>query len=492
MADPYAQFADPSDPYAAFAAPVQKKDARKPNQALGFAKGVKHVLGRVPQDPVSMVSERIFPSTRASRERIEAGADKWLAGDEKTRPGKVGEVAGGIVATLPTMAFGPIAGGAMAGSLLSDAKDFAGTAKDAAIGAIGGKVGDVAMRGVARVADNLARPAMTALRAQGVRTTPGQAVGGPARVLEDKLQSLPYVGKAITQGRERSIDDFNRGAVNLAMAPMGKTAPKGAEAGHQSVAWAQDAVSDAYNTIVPKITVKPDARFAVSLRDATKNMSMLQEPERKQVFSIIESAMAPGKSGTLSGSAFQRADRLLGEKRAAYATGGPDQQAMAKVFGEIQEGLRDAVERQNPAVAKGLSAARAAFARLTRVETAASRSADGTGRFTPAQFKEAVRAGDGSVRKKQVARGEALMQDYSRAALQTLPRMVGDSGTAGREATWNPLAHVAGAVGLAGYRAGQGMVGLMSRHPRAVAQGARAAGRRSGAVATPLLVGQDQ
>ena len=59
-------------------------------------------------------------------------------------PGKMGRFAGEVVGTLPIMAAAPgaLAGGALAGASLSDATDPVGIAKDAALGAAGGKVGE--------------------------------------------------------------------------------------------------------------------------------------------------------------------------------------------------------------------------------------------------------------------------------------------------------------------------------------------------------------
>jgi hypothetical protein len=68
------------------------------------------------------------------------------------RAGKTGQALAEILMTLPTMAAGPIIGGAAQGVLTSDAPrgDVLGRAKDAAIGAALGKVGDVGTKAVAK------------------------------------------------------------------------------------------------------------------------------------------------------------------------------------------------------------------------------------------------------------------------------------------------------------------------------------------------------
>lgn len=75
-------------------------------------------------------------------------------------PGKIGEFAGNVVGTLPTAMLpgGVIAQGAAAGALLSDAKDVKGVATDAAIGAAGAKVGDIAFRGVGGAVKKALKP----------------------------------------------------------------------------------------------------------------------------------------------------------------------------------------------------------------------------------------------------------------------------------------------------------------------------------------------
>lgn len=73
------------------------------------------------------------------------------------RPGKLGEFAGNVLGTLPLAALpgGVMTQGAAMGAALTDAKDAGGVMRDAAIGAVAGKVGEKAFGAAGRGVQNL-------------------------------------------------------------------------------------------------------------------------------------------------------------------------------------------------------------------------------------------------------------------------------------------------------------------------------------------------
>lgn len=79
------------------------------------------------------------------------------------QPGTLGEIAGDVVSTLPTAFLGPLAGGAATGALLTDKDTPAGVLGDTSLGAAGGKLGDLAFRGLGAAAKPLVRAASNRL-----------------------------------------------------------------------------------------------------------------------------------------------------------------------------------------------------------------------------------------------------------------------------------------------------------------------------------------
>ena len=90
------------------------------------------------------------PSAEAGEQQHE----QYVAAQEKAGvvPGKIGEFAGNVVGTLPLAELGPVAGGAVAGGLLSDSGSIGGTVADMLMGAAGGKAGDLVAKGLSAVA----------------------------------------------------------------------------------------------------------------------------------------------------------------------------------------------------------------------------------------------------------------------------------------------------------------------------------------------------
>ena len=120
--------------------------------------------------------------------------------------------------------------------------------------------------GLARViSPNASRnPNLQLLSDVGVKPTFGQTLGGFANRLEEKAQSLPIMGDAITAARRRGVQQFNQAAIDRATSPIGA---KVDGIGHQGVADAGDAISRFYDQALTKVQHVPlDNQFAGSLQ----------------------------------------------------------------------------------------------------------------------------------------------------------------------------------------------------------------------------------
>lgn len=452
------------------AAAAPKDDSAARGFALGAEKPLDNLTSAAMQIPgvaaIDKFGQRLgFPSAS----RAVSANDSARANNSRTGYQLLGNIAG----TVPTLALpgGALAQGAAGGALVSDAKDAGGIAKDAAIGMITGKVGDV----LGKVASNVIAPkvsgAVRKLADIGVPLTPGQAFGGVARGIEDRLTGLPIVGDIVNNARGRGIEKFNRVIIDKALTPLGMKLPDKIATGREAVAYLADATSAAYNKLVPKLTATPDAPFVSALQRIETEAAALPGSGGRDFKSIVgKDVLAQLRQGTtLTGEGLKtlesRLSRLAGKLNASS-------DAYQQMTGDTVSGLLDEVRalvmRSNPAHAKELKAINRAFAEQVRVERAAGAAGNADGVMTPKGYAAAVRGADGSSRRSAVARGRALNQDVSDAAADVLPNSVPDSGTAGR----------AGMATLGMMAAGGGGV-LAGISPLAIAGGMAAAGAYS-------------
>lgn len=303
----------------------------------------------------------------------------------------------------------------------------------AGIGTVGGLTGYGLSRGVSRVLNPQTGKAAKELIEEGVDLTPGQIMGGLGKSVEDRLTSVPVLGDAINAARQRGVNSFNNAAVNRALKHIGKKLPDGMEAGYEAIQYADDAISKAYNDLLPNLKVKLDKTFAQEFKNL-RSLASEMPPERiKQFNKIINREIGNrfSKAGQMSGEAMKQAESELGRLIRQYggsAVG--DERLLADALKEAQSQLRGLVMRSNPSKALELKSINKAFANLLRPQSAASKASEGV--FSPAQLQTATRILDKSGRKKASSKGAALMQDLATNARNVLPSKIGDSGTAGR------------------------------------------------------------
>lgn len=138
-------------------------------------------------------------------------------------PGAAGRVAGVAGADTALANTGRAAAtGAVYGSDV-DNGTLGDRLEGASIGAAAGAVGDRVFRGAARVAQPVVEPAVQALKAAGVRLSPGQITGGVGRFVEDQAAKLPFVGNQVKRIQRQSYDDLNKAMINRAIEPSGST-----------------------------------------------------------------------------------------------------------------------------------------------------------------------------------------------------------------------------------------------------------------------------
>lgn len=404
--------------------------------------------------------------------------------------------AGKAATTIGGMALKGAAQGAVAGGLapVTQGDFWEEKAGQVGMGAAGGAIAAPVIGAAARIVSPKAslNADLDLLKREGIRPTIGQALGGFANTVEQKLTSMPVVGDAIAQARRRSIADFNEAAINRAVAPVGGSV-KGA--GHDAVAKAGDILSDAYETAIGKIKgVKFDSpEFNAELGNLqmmAKNLEPAHAARFDRALSdVVLNRMSP--VGGMIGQAYKKADSALGQLAGKYGKSPmAGEQELGDALKELQRIMREQVARDNPDFAQTVRAADKGWANLVRVEGAASRAANSEGIFTPGQLNLAARTADRSTRKRATARGDALMQDLSTAGQNVLGNTVPDSGTAGRLLTVattavNPLAIAGVPAAAIGYSPAvqNALVAMIRNRPKMAPEVANALRRMAGPAA---------
>ena len=372
----------------------------------------------------------------------ESGIDGWRLLGNVVSPVNLA-----IASKLPQAAsvagrFGAGALGGTASALINPAtsdKDFlTEKAQQTAMGAVAGGIVPAIGAGLSRVISPKAStdPALALLRSEGVRPTIGQTLGGGANRLEEKAISLPFVGDAIANARRGAAAELNDAVANRALAPIGQKLPKGLQ-GREAVAHVQQTLSDAYESLLPRMTVKADQAFGReigSLRQMVNTGSM--DPKAAKLFDRIVQNDVMGKfrgQSSLTGKTLKAVESDLSAQigRLQQSTDA-DSRLVADALREVQSSLRGLVTRSNPQLADELGRINQGWANFKRLERAAGYVGAEDGLFSPGNLQSAVKALDKSKDKGRFARGDALMQDLSDAAKSRLGDKIPNSGTADR------------------------------------------------------------
>ncbi|HQU89928.1 MAG TPA: hypothetical protein PLC58_15190 [Denitromonas sp.] len=338
---------------------------------------------------------------------------------------------------------GRVASGATAGGAISALTPVVGAGDDYAsqkgeqigIGAAFGGAAPAILGGAARVISPKAstNPAVALLQKEGVKPTVGQTLGGRANAFEEKLSSMPIVGDAISNARQRGVEGFNLAALNRAVSPLGQRI---ATTGREGVAQAKKVLSDAYNALTPKLTFAADQQFASDVAKVQAMVGSSLPPAEYKAFEKVLREQLVGKmtgQGRMSGESFKTIESELSRLAKGYL-GDPafDKRQLGAAYRELLISLRQNLMRTNPAHAKELQAINEGFANFARVRKAASAIGAEEGVFTPNQLQNAVRAADESVGKGNFATGRAFMQDLSEAGKSVLGNKIPNSFTTDR------------------------------------------------------------
>lgn len=334
------------------------------------------------------------------------------------------------------------------------------------VGAVGGLAGGVAGRAAARgiggALTGVQDANVRALRGAGVPLTAGQALGGAAKGIEDRLSGVPVLGSVVNARRLEGMQGFNRAAFDEGLAPI---APQNARpgwatngvTGEQGVEAAQTRVGDAYSNTLDPVQLQADLPFTADMRATLAAGEALPEPMAGNARYTLNTRIGNSfdDTGGLSGRDFQQSIRGLRRDASAVAS-----QPYGYDFGQVtrqgEAGLEGLLQRQSPGTLPAYNAANQAFRRVEILRDAVNRARSGTrvgetGTFAPSQLADAAAANAKKFGNSQGTTRQPFF-DLTRAGQAVLPNSVPDSGTAGRLLTQQALA--AGGLGVLGGGAG--------------------------------------
>ena len=433
----------------------------RPDEMLGFQAGVMQPLDNaagwlesgaekigLPVDAINAFGESLGMAGSAEEARNDREIALAQAAAEGRVPGKIGQVAGNVAATIPLsfVTKNPWALGAGEAALTSNADTAGGLAADVALGALSGKVGDVAVKSIGTAINPMLGDVQRRLVDQGVELSPGQLLGGLSHKAEDASTGIWGIGDVLNESQRRAQHSMNRVAVQRPLTDLGVEIPQRVANGsvHDMVGFAQGAVSQAYDDLIPQLDIRLDQQFGQQFRPLYQSVMNGNEVYARQFHNLIENEIKPrfnsvpgAANGRMTGESFKEIDEILKKEVRDYTgiNANPNDRRYADAVRELRSQFMDMLARTNPQAAGRLNAVNGAYRQLAVLESAANMAPAGRrGSFTAAQLETAARNADPSVRRRAAAAGDALFQDLSQDAGEVMTRTVADSGTATRGA----------------------------------------------------------
>lgn len=308
---------------------------------------------------------------------------------------------------------------------------------NAAMGAGGGAAG----YGLGRLLSSPQVPtarqgAIDLLRNEGVEPTIGSTLGPGARTLEEKSESVPFVGGAIRKGQNRATEDLNRAVYNRVLAPLGQAVAPDTAPGRQAIATVNQAVHGAYDAALNGARVPYDQQMAGDIQNVVGQAATQLQERQQQLGGWVNRIQETfqNNNGIIGGERLQGLSSNLRREAQNLSHSSDDAaRTLGDSITQLNDALMGAARRSNPNIGPALDAANESYMNLVRLNRAAGyNGAAGTGGvFTPSQLVAAVQsAGQGRAAK---ASGNLPMQDLSDAAAMVLKPTMANSRTADRE-----------------------------------------------------------
>ena len=325
----------------------------------------------------------------------------------------------------------------------ADATTASGLIDRGTSGVIGSTLGGVINK-VAPVATQGAKDLIN----KGVDLTIGQAtsgkggspIGSGIKMIEEAIMSAPIIGSPIRSAYKRSVEQLNKASYNQILEPIKKYGIdekliKKSEAGHELYNSAKAIISNQYDKLLPKLKF-PNLKELQSVYDDVilRELDTLPKDAQNKFLKDMDDKFYTNfdMDGVLTGKGFKNAQTELRSLASEYSSSSsPIERSIAVSYDRVLDALTDTLKATNPKYAERLTDVDFSFKMLIPLEKATVSATATHGVFSPSQLMNAVKSSDKSLRKGNVASGDALLQDIAGLG-QQLKMTLPNSGTATR------------------------------------------------------------
>ncbi len=398
-------------------------------------------------------------------------------------------------------------------------------AKQAGAGLVGGVVGQKAAGALGRMLSPQVSAQEAAVRGVGVTPTIGESLGGTVRKVEDFIAGVPGLGEFVKDAKLRAIDQWNKGTINKALSnlPDDIKIPKEIFGG-EAVAFANQAVSKAYDDLYSKMTYTLGKETNNKLASLTQSKTLtpdqqgiVQKALDSFLFSKLDTPLAgsslmnaPAKLSSVDGPTMKAIESdlksyaygLLKKTQGQTADDIKAGEALLDVVGTLKKDFYR--QNANKVNVKDLLKLDKAYSEMSVITDASARAEAGL--FTPTQLMQASKANARKVSTRAFGEGRAVLQKDAQAAKEIigdgkagLVSRIGGLGAAGVgiAAGLGPTAAVIGTTAGVYSKTGQKLIDkLISERPELARQlgeslfNQRALGAVGGGAIVPRLFGE--
>lgn|SRR5215472_480255 len=334
-----------------------------------------------------------------------------------------GRIGGNVAGTLPLAAV-PGLGAAGVG-----ARSVAGMiGRGAALGATGAAMqpatsgdywGEKAKQvGFGMAAGGALPAAGSALAPRLLSSAVGNAMSDPRGI----QRAFRPLWNFVSGAEERTNAGFDRTIARQVLDPIGGDVPRNLS-GHRLDNYVEDRLSDAYDRVLPKLSISREGVINAASED-TQDMVAKLDPvmgakfERTMKTDLIKPLT---DHEIIPGEVYKKIERKLGYEGARYAgSADPTHQEYGHAVLHTLSDIKEALATENPQFAPELRRANEAWRMWTRMRSAASGATKG-GEFTPDDLLRSIRRQEG---ESAFVRGDAALQGYSRAASEMMSRKI--------------------------------------------------------------------
>jgi hypothetical protein len=289
------------------------------------------------------------------------------------------------------------------------------------VGALVGKAGQEIAERAGRVLSPLLSKAEQRMQELGITLTPGQAIGGRFKSLEEFAANLPIIGKDIEGARAQTLFNFNKAIINKALSKVDSNLPDDV-IGHDAMDFATNVVSQKYDDILSKMTYQLDMPTYGKILNGYKNKGLSEDQLAKVTASIndlIYSKLPKGQP--VSGTDIKVIESDLRNEALGYLNSTTmSEKKVGTALLDTLNTFKESLYQQNRKMYPELKKIDDAFADISVMRTASANSGAESGVFTPKQLSTAVRQSDLTRGKRKFAVGKARLQKEADAALEVI------------------------------------------------------------------------